>query len=352
MGVVVQAEEATIAPGLPVLPGVVLVPAEQVLLLRVALPGMSAQQRKAAVAFAVEEQIACPLEDVHVILGPALPPTAGWLVVVISKSALAMLPAPGKQRLVPDVLVLPVPVEGQWSVWADDIRILVRTPDGAGFACAAAMLPFYHLAADRPGIVLFAGVLDAQFDVLSRADMPSTLDPALHRFDLNIGREGGKGQFARLGRWQPLAAVAVFAVLAHLAVAAVDIWALRQIKATLAADLRGTLATLGQPIDGDLEDGLSVVLARANGTAGARFVPLTARAFAAIDAQAGRVTASDLRYARDQDSLSLQLQAPDITTLQSVETALTGAGFSVVAGAATTRDGLAEQQLTLAGGGT
>ena len=347
-----QAEGATIAQRLPVLPGVLLVPAEQVLLLCVTLPGMSAQQRKAAVAFAVEEQIASPLEDVHVILGPALPAAAGWLVVVIAKAALALLPDLGKQRLVPDVMVLPVPVAGQWSVWADDMRVLVRTPDGAGFACAAAMLPYYHLAAGRPAIVLFAGVLDGQFSVLSRADMPATLDPALRRFDLNMGRDGGTGQFTTLRRWRPLAGVAVFAVLAHLAVMAADVWALRQIKAVLADDLRGTLATLGQPADGDLEAGLSAVLARANGTAGARFVPLTARAFAAIGAEAGRVTASDLRYAADQNSLSLQLQAPDIATLQSVETALTDAGFGVIAGAATTRDGLAEQQLTLAGGGT
>lgn len=337
---------------LPVVAGVALVPTEQVLLLAVALPGMSAPQRKAAVAFAVEDHIAAMLDAVHVILGPALKGNgngngAQWLVAVISKAA---LPAPSKSRLVPDVLLLPVPAPQQWSVWTNGTRVLVRTPDGAGFGTDAAMLPYYHLAAGRPDIVLFAGVLDAQFPIAARADMPQSLDPALQGLDLNAGRAPA-GPFANGARWRPLIAVAAVAAVAHLALMVADVWALGQIRAMQRADLQTTLATIGQPASGDLDADVAAVLAQANGADGAGFVQLAAQAFGAMQGAQGQVTASDLRYAADPRSLSLQLQAPDIATLQDVETALTNAGFAVTAGAATTRDGLAEQQLTLTGGG-
>ena len=332
--------------------GVVLVPAEQVLLLSVALPGLSAAQRRAAVAFAIEEHIATTLDEVHVTLGPALPAMEGparWLVAVTGR---ATLPVTAAGRLVPDVLLLPIPQAGQWSVFANDARVLVRTPNGAGFGTQASALPYFHLAAGRPGIVLFAGQLDAQFEILQRAEMPNTLDPILQRFDLNAGRAPNTS-FALTARWRPLAAVVAFATVAHLALVAADVWALRRIAATQRVALQASLAALGQPSSGNLDVDIAAILARANGPDSAGFIPLTARAFAAMNGAQGRVSASDLRFGADQNSLSIQLQAPDISTLQAVETALTHAGFQVTAGAATTGEGLAEQQLTLThGGGT
>jgi general secretion pathway protein L len=335
-------------------PGVVHVTGEDVLLLAVAMPDMSAAQRRAAVAFAVEDRIARPLDEEHVILGPALPDHGDgkrWLVAVIARDRLAAIPVVRKTRLMPDVLALPVPQAGQWSVWAIGLRALVRTPDGAGFATAAAALPVYHLAAGRPGIVLYGGALDGLLPVLRTARLPAWPDPALERFDLNTARATIRS--ANLPRaWRQIAALLVLAGLGHAGLLMADTLAIGRIRDISVAALREALAAAGQPAEGDLETAIRTALARSQGTVGPRLMPMLARAFAALGPEAGRVFTSDLRYAADQNSLMLTLQAPDIVTLQGVETALTGAGFRVTAGAATTGDGIAEQQMTLQGEGT
>ncbi len=334
---------------LPAPRGVVLVPSEQVLLLAVPMPGMSASQRRAAAGFAVEGMIARPLDDVRVVLGPVLPGGRTWLVAVIAADTAATFGDRPKTRFVPDVLMLPIPAPGRWSVWQLAARVLVRAPDGTGFATDPAGLPYFHLAAGRPDIVLFGGALDPQFSVVARGTLPASPDPSLQQFDL---AQGSPPHFAAWQSWRPFAAVAAVAGLAHLALLATDVWALHQISAQRQNTLRTTLGQLGQPADTDLDSAASAILAQAGGAAVPQFVPLTAQAFAAISAEQGRVTTSELRFAADGHSLTLQLQAPDIATLQNVETALTAAGFQVDGGAATTREGLAEQELTLAGGGT
>jgi general secretion pathway protein L len=333
------------AGGIPAPRGVVFVPTEKVLLLAVEMAGTTPAQRRAAVGFAVEGMIARPLDEVRVVLGPALPGGQSWLVAVFAPDVVA---TDAKARLIPDVLALPLPAPGHWSVWEEAGRNLIRTPDGAGFACDAAALPYYHLAAGRPAITLFSGQLDPQFPIHARATLPASIDPAFRQFDLTQSPTTGLGT---LRKWRPLAAVAAFAALAHLGLLATDVWALHRISAQMQADLRTSLAQLGQPAEGDLDTTLSTIIAQAGGTTGPRFVTLAAQAFAAIAPEQGRITTSDLRYTADQNSLTLQLQAPDIATLQSVETALRAAGFQINAGAATTRDGLAEQEISLAGGG-
>ncbi|MGL4322095.1 MAG: type II secretion system protein GspL [Paracoccaceae bacterium] len=350
----VEKADISAAPDMPFAAptGVALVPTEQVLLLTVALPDMPATQRRAAIGFAVEDQIARPLDDVHVVLGPALPQVTGaplWLAAIIGRDVLAGMTESGKARLLPDVLMLPVPAVGQWSVFAHGARVLVRTADGAGFATTAKALPYFHLAAARPGIVLFGGgYLDPQFTVLARAEMPAAPDLSLRRFDLNTARAQTDYRKAAQ-RWRPFAAVLACAALAQIGLLAVDVWALARVKAAQVAELEQALTTLGQPINGDLDRAIAAVAARAGGTQAPQFVSLTARAFGAMTAEQGRITASDLRYVADQNSLILQLQAPDIASLQGVETALGDAGFAVTAGAATTSNGLAEQQLSLSG---
>ncbi len=334
--------------------GVTYLPGEGVLLLAVAMPDMSHAQRRAAVGFAVEDRIARPLDDVHVILGPALADTGDgrhWLVAVIARDVLEAIPPQRRMRLIPDVLALPVPDAGQWSVWAAETRVLVRTPDGAGFATAAAALPYYHLAAGRPGIVLYGGVLDAQFPVLRPAALPTRPDPALDRFDLNSARATSRS-LALPRAWRQIAALLLVAGLGHMGLLAADTWALGRIRDTSEVGLRDALGAIGVAAGDDLDTAIATALAQTNGQNGPRLIPLMTRVFAALSPYTGRVTTSDLRYAGDQNSLTITLQAPDITTLQDVETALTDAGFRVTVGAATTGDGLAEQQLTLQGAGT
>jgi general secretion pathway protein L len=342
------------SPGLLVPAGVCLVPTEAVLLLAQSMPRMSAAQRRAAIAFAVEDRIAQPLDSVHVILGPALPDTAGqssWLVAVVARAVLAQLraSAPKKARLVPDVLLLPVPAGDQWSVWASGARVLVRTADGAGFATVAEALPLFHLAAGRPDFVLYGDPLDPQFRIAGQATLPAMFDTALSKFDLQVPRQQQGTLMPQTSTWRRLAAVLACAAVGHGAILATDVWALGRMKAKSQDDLRQMLQSAGQPAEADLDLTINQMLAQGADVTAPRFLPLMTRAYAVLSAAGSGVTTSDLRYVGQDNTLMLTLQAPDIATLQDIETALSGAGMAVVAGAATNADGLAQQQLTLQG---
>ena len=91
--------------------------------------------------FAVEELIAEPLEASHVGWGGGLG-RGEYLVVVVAHREMAVWAgraAPG-QRLVPDVLALPVPADGCCSVREAGGRVLVRRADGTGYATRAEYL--------------------------------------------------------------------------------------------------------------------------------------------------------------------------------------------------------------------
>jgi general secretion pathway protein L len=330
-------------------PGVQYLRGEDVLLLVVAMPTMSMTQRRAAVAFAVEDRIAATLDDVQVILGPAMGDGGNWLVAVIARDVLARVTPDRKTRLLPDTLALPVPDAGHWSVWTDGDRALVRTADGAGFATHSAALPIFHLAAGHPGIVLYGGTLDAGFVDIRPAPLPTRPDFALDRLDLNTGRDTGRG-LTLPKTWARIAAVLAFAAVGHAGLLIADIGALGHISAANQAVVRGVLDALGQPAGADIDAAITRTLAQSNGAGGPRLIAMMSLTFAALSPHAGRVTLSDLRYGADLGSLTVTLQAPDIVTLQDVEVALTDAGFRVTAGAATTAGGLAEQQLILQGG--
>jgi general secretion pathway protein L len=346
--VVLRAADGPAAPE-----GVAYVPGEAVLLLAVAMPDMSPAQRRAAVAFAVEDRIAQPLDRVQVILGPELPMTdAGrrWLVVVIAREVVVGLLPLKKTRHLPDVLALPVPAPGQWAVWAGDARVLVRTADGAGFATTRAALPAYHLAAGRPGIALYGGTLEPGFTITQHSPLPTRPDLMLDRLDLTAGHDDAAGRtLPRI--WRQMAAVLVFAALGHAGLLAADTWALSHIRATSEVALRDRLGQMGMAPGSDTDAAVTAALARVDGAGGPQFLPVMNRIFAALAPRTGAVTLRDLRYDTGPDRVTLMLEAPDLATLQAVETALNEAGFAVAAGAATTGNGLAEQQLTLQGGG-
>ncbi len=328
--------------------GVQYIAGEDVLLLVVTLPAMTVAQRRAAVGFAVEDRIAAPLDDVHVVLGPAIGDK--WLVAVIARDVLARVAPDRKTRLLPDTLALPVPDAGHWSVWTDGDRVLVRTDDGAGFVTNGIALPVYHLAAGHPPIVVYGGVLDPQLGDIRPAILPTRPDAVLDRLDLNLARAAGR-DLTLPKSWMRLAAVLAIAAVGHFGLLIADIQALGYIRATYQTGVRDVLNAMGQPSGDDIDASLAQALAQSNATNGPRAIPMMSLTFAALAPHSGRVTLSDLRYGADQGSLTLTLQAPDIVTLQGVEVALTNAGFRVTAGAATTAGGLAEQQMTLQGGG-
>ena len=327
--------------------GVVTLLTEQVLLLAVALPVMAAAQRRAAVGFAVEDRIAQPLDEVQVVLGPQVS-SGVWLVAVTELAVLGRVPAAAADALLwPDVLLIPSPRNG-WAVWAGTGRVLVRLPDGTGFGTSPETVPAFWAAAGSPEVTLYGGALPASIPVTARAELPGTPDLALAGFDLRAGRNRAGGRLALPKGVRPLLLVALVAGLAHVAVLALDVVALDRLVGQTEAELRGMLdAAAGT----DLDTALAQALAARQPTGTGGVLASLTRVFAALKAQTGRVSVQDLRYAAADDAAILTLEAPDLATLQAVETALTGAGLTVTAGAATSSDGAAEVQMTIRGGG-
>ncbi len=324
-------------PGSPVLrppAGVKYVPGERVLLLSVTLPRMSTSQRRIAATFAIEDRIAQPIEDVHVALGPEMAPNQ-WLVAVIARSDLPQGAAPS-HRILPDTLALPVPSEGSWSLVEAGGRILIRRSDGTGLVTQAAALPVLHGLAGSPAITLYAGQIALTH---TTAPLPPAALPP--RFDLTDRRS----QNLRL---PPLArrllGVAAVTALGHLAVQATDVFTLSREQDRLAAQLR---AAAGATTDAAIDPLLTRILSLQTAAPQDAFLPLVSASFAALTTDPGAISLRDLTYAGDTGSLTLTLLAPDLASLQQVESDLAAADLTVNAGPATSANGTAEQQLTL-----
>lgn len=316
--------------------GVQFIPGEDVLLLSVTLPKMSPAQRRAAVAFAVEDHIARPLEEVHVAIGPELAPNQ-WLVGIVARTALPAI-TKAHLRILPDTLALPVPPPGNWALWQENGRVLIRLPDGMGLVTNPNALPILHQIAGAPAITLYAGqiALDHSTGILP----PISLPP---QFDLT-DRQTQAFKVPPLAR--RLATIAGIAALGHLAILAADTASLARQQTALMTKLR---AAADAPPEANNDDILARILAPAPSAPEAGFLPLLSTTFAAIADQTGSVTLRDLRFAAVQRSLTLTLQAPDLGTLQQVETNLAAASLAVTAGPATNANGTAEQQLTVQG---
>jgi general secretion pathway protein L len=328
------------APALVGPAGVILVRTEDVLVLAVTLPQMPAAQRRVAVAFAVEDQIARAVDDVHVVLGPQM--GLAWLVAVVAREVLAGWP---KGRLVPDVFMLPMPAAGEWSVWVQGDRVLVRCADGAGFATSVPAFGVFHLAAGRPGLVLYGGALPDGFAVLRRDVLPA-MDARFARFDLNGAR--AQGYAKRLPRGlRGFGILLGVAAVGHLGLLGVDTLALTRLRDTKMAAVR---VAAGLAEDANIEAAVAQAMVVQQPGARGAFLPQLSTVFAAIGVQSGKVAVRDLRYLASAGSIVMTVEAQDIATLQAAETALHDAGLAVASGAATSGNGLAEQQLTITGG--
>ncbi len=125
-------------------PAVLLVPGEQVLITQVELPIRQMAKLRKAVPFALEEQLASDVDELHFALGPAQGDVRGVVVVdnslmnewTVELAELGVMP----RVIVPDVLTLPWH-EDEWSILIDGNRALVRTGPVRGFVCERDNLP-------------------------------------------------------------------------------------------------------------------------------------------------------------------------------------------------------------------
>lgn len=334
---------------------VVSVASEAVTILRLTLPPLPAAQRRAAALFAAEPLIAQPLDEVQVVLGPRLQDEgdgAAWLAVVVAKDRLARILASNtvpSARLVPDVLLLPRPDEGQWTIATREGAVMVRLPDGTGFAAQPATFRAIWVQAGSPALVLVHGAApqDVPIARTALAPVPDQPEPALSGFDL---AEGQTQDWRRPGRIAAVAAVLALGLVGHLSVMAVQ--ASRAAQAADAAEttLRSVLAARGVKVGTSLDAAATAALRGGNAAQTGGFLPLLGQTMQAMEPQTGVIQVQDMSYDAKAGRLTLTLLAPDLVPLQTSETLLNAAGLKADLGAATVTEGQARATVAIAAG--
>lgn len=308
-------------------------PAECITLAVVDLPLPRHAQRRQALAFAMEEKVSQPLDALHFALGPRVEGTR-FLAAAVDSALMARWAADDRARqapIVPDVLALPVPDAGHWSVEADGDRVLVRTCDGAGFATRMVNLRLFWERSGRPAIRAAGDPLPDDVPVAERLllnPLPDRLDAT--GLDLRQGAfAGSRPTLALTGHWRALAWITGTGFAAHAAVAAADTFALTRIAEARRADveLLVALARPGTYLGDDLLETGTGLLADADRGGGA--LPLLSRVSAALLPLAGGLTFDSAGYAGEDEPLALVLSAQDRRTFDRAAGLLRDAGFSV-----------------------
>ncbi|MFD1786592.1 type II secretion system protein GspL [Sphingomonas floccifaciens] len=317
-------------------PATVLVPSEAVRLIAVDLPLPTRAKRVVALPFAVEELIAEPIDSVHLALGVELSPRR-YLVGVVRHDRMAewvaRLAVEGLDHaaLVPDALALPVPAAGEWAVELGETRALVRAGDGTGFAIPAPLLRTAWEAAGRPRTIAYGTALPADMsdtadalplDSLARRLLAPPLDL---RQGIYAARRTGLPSF-----WRRIATVAVFGLLAHVVIAAIDTLALRGIADARAAETRALVASRA-PGTSLPQDGLAVAVADllpspAAGGGANPFLPAATRLSGALAPLGARLSVRSMRMAGG--SLIVDLDSSDPAFAGRVRTALSNGGVT------------------------
>lgn len=208
---------------------IVLVPATDLRLCSVNIPARQPAKILQAAPYALEEQLAEDVEDLHFALGPRQA-DGSHVIVVVAHVRMEQWLAPLRERglrpdaVLPDLLCLPMAEPERWSALAEPDRITVRTAPYAGFTCAVEDLPVYLNLADpeRKALlrIITPRTLTADFTQLPGpvellSGFGNGLEALLQnlRLEQNInllqGRYSPREDFQRL--WQPWRAAAVLA---------------------------------------------------------------------------------------------------------------------------------------------
>lgn len=311
------------------------VPTEYVVLAAVDLPLGRDAQRRQALPFAMEEHVSQPLDELHFALGRRIEGTT-YLAAAIDRALMAewaAAPAARDVPMVPDVLALPVPEPGEWSVEAEGERVLVRTGDGAGFATRVPHLRLLWERSGRPAIGAAGDPLPNDIPVAERL----LLTPLADRLE-GAALDLRQGAFARArpavslgGHWRTLAWITGAGLAAHGAVAVADTFALTRIAQVRQSEVE-TLIALARPgayLGDDLADTGTELLAQAEGGGGASALPLLSRVSAALLPLAGTLSFDTVDYGGEGEPLTLVLSAGDRASIERAAGLLRDAGFAV-----------------------
>jgi general secretion pathway protein L len=340
-------------------PAVVLIRSEHVLILAVELPPIpNLAKRRAAVPFAIEEQIAEPLNEVHVALGEMIGPNTYLVGVVrhdLMRQWVTHLERLGLDyaMLVPDALSLPRPGPNSWVIDLAAERVLVRSPDGTGFAAPAMLLEQAWKAAGEPECIAYGDPIPPQMHAAALELEPEPLAKRLISPALDL-RQGIYAPPRRpvSSLWKRIATVAALGALAHAGIAIADTIALRNIADERETEVR-LLAQNMQPAFTIGED-LAVTVAdmTPDGPVGppSLFLPLLTQVGTALGTSQGAITLRSVSFESGGQSMTVEVETDSIASLQGAAAALAGSGLNATPGSATMDQGRAVGSFTVRGG--
>lgn len=348
----------------------VLVPSEDVLLLRAPCVARQRRQLELAVPFAIEDQLAAPVEQSHVALaGSARGDHIDVAVVAHARieAWLAQLRAADIEpdRMLPEGLLLPLE-EGGATVLADGDRLVLRHAAAGMLAGGRGELASWLglLAADAraPARLHWIGPSPAQDADLSLRHEATT--STLLWFASRLPRVGGEAIDLLQGRhaarrsragaqrlWRWAAALATLALLAAFAQLALERHQLESRHAAQRAEmeqlLRSAAPDLTRIVDPKAQ--LSAEFARIGRTqGGSGALPLLAQIAPSI-AGSGRYTIDGIEFRGD--SLELIILGADIAALDSLRETLSALSLQVELTSANPGTGGVEGRLRIRSGG-
>lgn len=305
-----------------------LVPTEQVRLLAVDLPLPNRAKRIEALPFAIEDQIAEPIDSVHLALGAEIAPKR-YLVGVVRHEVMAGWIQAAEQAglghaaMVPDALALPRPGEGEWAVDLAADRAVVRAGDGTGFAVSPAILQAAWQAAGRPAALAYGAPLPAEMAAGGSTLAPAALSERLLAPALDL-RQGAYAK--RRGTlpdvWRRLGWIVAIGAAAHVVIAAADTLMLRTIADRREADARAVVAIAapGANLGGDLATSVADLLPTGGSAPPDAFLPLLSRISGALAPLAGSISVRAIDY--QGNALALDLDGSDPGLVSRVDAAL------------------------------
>lgn len=355
---------------------VILLPATDITLAEPDLPPVRGAARIAqAVPFALEEQLASDLENLHFAVGARNPAASATPVAIVARSVLdrwqAVWEAAGihpdaayaESSLVPSapnatVLVL------------DEGTLHVRRPGSVAYALDALSLTTaldLALAPSTEGgehVTFYAGTVDYESnkDVIEGLrERTATLQvkllpdgvlpllaaqlPTARAVNLLQGTYAPPSSLGpRLRQWRVPAALAAATLLVFLGSQAVKLWQLRQAEQKLNAEIAQTFESIlpGQPMV-DPRAQVQGVLARAGAGAGGLLPAVSVLAQAMAQVPSSHVEAMNFRGG----VLELRLVAPSVEALDGIRQAMSSRGAQVDLQSTNPRGGQVEGRLNV-----
>lgn len=335
----------------------VVVPAEDVLLLSAPRVARSERQLAQALPYAIEDQLAVPVETQHVAWAPSADPDRVQ-VAVIAKSRLdallSRLRAAGLEpdALLPEPLLLPF-APGRAALLAEPGRVLIRSEETRAVAVTPEELPIFLSAS--PTDAVLAGGVELDIPAVTTRRVDDALLAYADAHDISQPLNLLQGTYAPRRRdaaqrrgWQRVAALAAGVILiafAHLAIER------QQLAATVEAQQAEMADLLRRAVPGtqrivDPEQQLRAALAATGEGQGERALALLAAAAPALAADA-QLSLDALDYRNEV--LELTVTAPDIATLEALRTRLRAADLPVELAAATPGSRGVEGRLRIGG---